>query len=80
MQEKLLSEITLQRKGNSPSKVMGIFQQIPIITYLSQNFNKLLDVAWQTNIKIFFSPLLFSLVIQQQLNNKHLSFPSLWFP
>lgn len=51
MQEKLLLEIILQHEGNSLSKVMGIFQQIPIITRLSQNFNKLLGVALQTNMK-----------------------------
>lgn len=51
MQENLLSEIILQCEGNSLSKVMGVFQQIPIITHLSHYFNKLLGVALQANTK-----------------------------
>lgn len=47
----MLSEIILQCEGNSLSKVMVIFQEIPIITHLSQNFNKLPGVILQSNIK-----------------------------
>lgn len=32
---------------------MGIFQQIPVITHVSQNCNNLLGVALQTNMKTF---------------------------
>lgn len=58
----MLSEIILHSEGNTLSKVMGIFQQIPIITHLSQSFNKLLRVTLQTNINIL-PPLLLLLVV-----------------
>lgn len=68
----MLSEIILQCEGNSLSKVMGIFQQIRIISHLSQSFNKLLRVTLQTNIKKSFPPLLLLLVVHQQLTSKNL--------
>jgi len=76
----MLSEIMLQCGGNSLIKIMGIFQQIPVITHLSQNFNKLLGVTLQTTIKKSLPPFLLLLVIQQQLTSKCLLVTGLWFP